>query len=268
MRRLRLLLEYDGTDFAGFQIQGQGERTVQGALEAAVQRLSGQLSRVHGAGRTDAGVHAVGQIAHFDTDWPIPAERVAVALNGELGRDLVVKTAGEAAEGFHARYSATARMYRYVILNRTAPSALLGRYALHIREPLDVAAMRSAAAELTGTQDFATFGQPDAAGKSTVRRVDRVTVMPWKDCLLITVRGNAFLRQMVRSFVGTLLLAGQGKLSPSEVREIRESRERANCPSVAPAHGLCLVRVDYDGIRYGNNGGDRESEDDAENNSE
>jgi tRNA pseudouridine38-40 synthase len=263
MRRLRLLLEYDGTDFAGFQIQGQGERTVQGTLEAAIQRLSGQFSRVHGAGRTDAGVHAVGQIAHFDTDWPIPADRVAVALNGALDRDLVVKAASEAAEGFHARYSATARMYRYVILNRIAPSALLGRYALHIREPLDVAAMRAAAAELTGTHDFAAFGQPDAPGKSTVRHVDRITVMPWKDCLLLTVRGNAFLRQMVRSFVGTLLLAGQGKVSPAEVRAIRESRQRANCPSVAPAHGLCLVRVDYDGTRYS---GERES--DAETESE
>jgi tRNA pseudouridine38-40 synthase len=140
-----------------------------------------------------------------------------------------------------------------VILNRTAPSALLGRYALHVRELLDITAMRAAAAELTGRHDFAAFGQPDAPGKSTVRDVERIAVQPWKDCLLLAVRGNAFLRQMVRSFVGTLVLAGQGKLSPLEVRAIRESGDRSQCPAVAPPHGLCLVRVDYDGQRYDGN---------------
>ena len=248
-RRLRLLLEYDGTDFAGFQLQGKGERTVQGTLEAAIARLSGESVRIHGAGRTDAGVHAFGQVAHFDTTWLIPRERVALALNGALPRDLVVKAASEAEPEFHARFSATARVYRYVVLNRVAPSALLGRYALHVRESLDVVAMREAARKLVGTYDFAAFGQPDTPGKSTVRQVSHVIVRPWKDVLLITVRGNAFLRQQVRSFVGTLLAAGLGKLSANDVRRIRESRDRAECPPVAPAQGLCLVRVEYSGVR-------------------
>jgi tRNA pseudouridine38-40 synthase len=250
-RVFRLTLEYDGTDFAGFQIQGKGERTVQGVLEATIARLSGEPCRVHGAGRTDAGVHASGQIAHFASRWAIPPDKLAIALNVALPRDLVVKEAGEAEAGFHARYSATGRVYRYTILNREAPSALLGRYALHVRDPLDLTAMRAAAAELTGTHDFGAFGQPDAPGKSTVRFVRNVEVRPWKDSVLITVSGNAFLRQMVRAFVGTLLMAGKGRLTADAVHGIRESRDRANCPKIAPPHGLCLVRVEYDGTRYG-----------------
>jgi tRNA pseudouridine38-40 synthase len=222
---------------------------VQGTLEAAIQRLSGEFSRVHGAGRTDAGVHALGQVAHFETGWAVPTDKVAMALNGALPPDLVVRDGREAEPGFHARYSATARVYRYVVLNRSAPSALLARFALHVREPLDMAAMRAAAAELVGTRDFAAFGQPDAPGKSTVREVQTVNLRPYRDCVFITVRGNAFLRQMVRSFVGTLLLAGRGGLTACEVRAIRESGDRARCPSVAPAHGLCLVRVEYSGTR-------------------
>lgn len=252
MRRFRLTLEYDGTDFAGFQLQGQGERTVQGTLESAVSRLAGGAGiRVHGAGRTDAGVHALGQVAHFDADWTVPTERLARALNGLLPDDLKVRDAVESTEpGFHARYSATARIYRYVVLNREAPSAMLGRFALHERDPLDVDAMRAAAAELTGTHDFASFGAPDAPGKSTVRRVDRVDVRRQRDCLLLTVEGNAFLRQMVRSFVGTLLMAGRGQLTARSVADIRESCDRGACPAVAAAKGLCLVRVRYDGVRY------------------
>ncbi len=243
------MLEYDGTDFAGFQLQGRGERTVQGVLEAVVARLSGEPCRVHGAGRTDAGVHALGQVAHFAAAWPIPGENLAAALSGALPRDVAVREAGVAEPGFHARYSATARVYRYVILNRPAPSALLGRYALHVREPLDTGAMRAGAQHLKGAHDFAAFGRPDAPGKSTMREVSRVDVRAWKDCVLVTVRGNAFLRQMVRSFVGTLLAVGRGALAAADVEAVREGRDRAACPPPAPARGLCLVRVEYDGTR-------------------
>ncbi|MDX1931398.1 MAG: tRNA pseudouridine(38-40) synthase TruA [Capsulimonadales bacterium] len=249
MQRVRLTLEYDGTEFAGFQLQGKGERTVQGVLETAIERLSGVPTRLHGAGRTDAGVHAWGQVAHFDTEWTIPESRIAAALNSVLPSDLSVRDGRRAEPGFHARYDATARVYRYTVLNRVNPSALLTRYAWHVREPLDPAAMRAAAGELTGTYDFAAFGTPDAPGKSTVRRVDRLSVTPRKDCLLITVRGNAFLRQMVRAFVGTLVQAGSGRITPEWVRSLRESGDRARCPGIAPPHGLCLVKVEYDGSR-------------------
>lgn len=249
MRRLKLTLEYDGTEFAGFQFQGKGERTVQGTLEETLREITGEDLRVHGAGRTDSGVHATGQVAHFDTGWAVPPERVAVAMNRYLPRDLTVRDGGEAPPGFHARFSATARVYRYTILNREAPSAMLERYALHIRKPLDLSAMREAAEELTGTHDFATFGRAHAPDRSTVRRVHCVEVSPRGACIRITVHGNAFLRQQVRAFVGTLVMAGQGKLTRAGVQAIRDSRDRAQCPPVAPAQGLCLVRVDYTGDR-------------------
>lgn len=248
--RYRLLVEYDGTDFAGFQFQGGGNRTVQGCLEAALSKLGGGPIRVHGAGRTDAGVHASGQVVHFDATWTLPTERLAEAVFPHLPNDLAVKRAEVAEAGFHARFDATRRTYRYVVLNRIAPSALLARFSLHERRPLNVDAMRAAAGELIGSHDFAAFGTAHGPSGSTVRRVDRIAVRTQRDCVLIVVTGNAFLRQQVRSFVGTLLQAGRGKLDPSGVREIRESRERARCPAVAPARGLCLVRVDYDGIRY------------------
>lgn len=250
LRTFRLVLEYDGTDFAGFQLQGKGERTVQGVLETAIERLAGQPSRVHGAGRTDAGVHATGQVAHFESSWRVPPDKLAAALNAELPRDLVVRRADHAPAGFHARYSATSRTYRYVVLNRPAPSALLGRFALHMTRALDVGAMRAAGARLIGTQDFAAFGRADAPNKSTVREVTNVDVRAWRDCVLISVRGNAFLRSMVRAFVGTLLKAGTRTLTPGDVDNLLESRDRAVCPPLAPAHGLCLVRVAYDGARY------------------
>jgi tRNA pseudouridine38-40 synthase len=251
VRTFRLVLEYDGTDFAGFQLQGKGERTVQSVLEAAIARLAGEPCRVHGAGRTDAGVHALGQVAHFASLWPVPVEKLAGALNANLPRDLVVRRAEIAEAGFHARYSATSRTYRYVVLNRPAPSALMGRFALHVRQPLDISAMRAVAAELIGNHDFGAFGRPDEPNKSTVREIRQVDVRPWRpDCVLITVRGNAFLRTMVRAFVGTLLAAGRGRLTPGDVQTIRDGRDRTACPALAPAHGLCLVRVDYSGTRY------------------
>lgn len=248
--RFRLLLEYDGTDFAGFQFQGGDNRTVQESLERALSKLGGGPIRIHGAGRTDAGVHASGQIVHFDSNWTVPTERLVEAVSPHLPVDLSVKRAEVAEAGFHARFDATRRTYRYVVLNRPEPSALLTRFSLHERRPLNVEAMQAAAAELIGSHDFAAFGTANRPGESTVRRMERIWVRRNRDCVLITVAGNAFLRQQVRSFVGTLLEVGRGKLSPSGVREIRESRERASCPAVAPARGLCLVRVHYDGIRY------------------
>lgn len=251
-RRVRLTIEYDGTEFAGFQLQ-TGQRTVQGELETALERLTGRPVRVHGAGRTDAGVHAAGQVVHFDTDWPTPEHKLTLAINPALPRDLVVKAARIADDRFHARFSATSRLYRYAILNRAAPSALLSRFALHIGPRLDVDLMQQAAAELVGIHDFASFGAPDQAGKSTVRHMERITVRPCRDSLLIGVKGNAFLRGQVRAFVGTLIKVGRGQLTPSDVRDIRDSRDRANSPKIAPAHGLTLVRVEYDGTRWPGN---------------
>jgi tRNA pseudouridine38-40 synthase len=253
MGRVRLILEYDGTDFAGFQLQGKGERTVQSELESALSQISGGQIRVSGAGRTDAGVHALGQVAHFDVDWKISEEKIAGALNAHLPRDISVRRAEWVEPEFHARFSATSRTYRYAILNRPQPSALLTRYVWHVTKPLAVEQMRQVGAMLCGTHDFATFGQPTGPGMSTVRFIERITVRPLKSgsCLLITVRGNAFLRQMVRSLVGTLVQVGQGKLSADGVAELLRVCDRRACPPIAPARGLCLVRVGYEGQRIG-----------------
>lgn len=250
MRRFRLTVEYDGTEFAGFQVQAPNLRTVQGELEAAITRKSGgEIVRVHGAGRTDTGVHATGQVIHFDTEWVIPVQKLARALNGDLPEDVTVRNAEVADAGFHARFDATARTYRYVILNREAPSAMLGRFAWHVRDPLRTELMETVARELTGKHDFAAFGQPDEPGKSTVRVIERIGIEKRRDAIYITVRGNAFLRQQVRAFIGTLHLAGLGRITPDEVIALRDARDRRNCPSVAPARGLTLVRVDYNGTR-------------------
>ncbi len=250
MRRFRVTVEYDGTDFAGFQSQPVGLRTVQGTLEATIKRMSGAEARVHGAGRTDAGVHATGQVIHFDTEWPIPPGRIAWALNGALPDDVVVRDAECVGGGFHARFSATARTYQYTILNREAGSAIRGRFMWHVRESLDLAAMRAAAVELTGVHDFATFGQADLPGKSTVRHVEWIIIDGADDTVRITVRGNAFLRQQVRALVGTLQQAGLGKLGVADVVAIRDSRDRIHCPATAPARGLVLALVEYDGTRF------------------
>lgn len=249
MRRIRLTLEYDGTDFSGFQLQGLGLRTVQGELEAALRKMTGETIRVSGAGRTDTGVHASGQVCHFDVDWGITEEKIAGALNANLPRDMSVRGARCVEEGFHSRFSATSRTYRYAILNRPQPSALLQRYVWHLIKPLETEAMQAAGKVLLGAHDFATFGRASSPEKSTVRFLERLEVRRYRQCVLITVRGNAFLRQMVRSVVGTLVLVGQGKLTPGEIEVILQSRDRRKCPSVAPAQGLCLVRVGYDGER-------------------
>lgn len=249
MRRIRLVLEYDGTDFSGFQLQGPGLRTVQGELEAALRKISGQTVRISGAGRTDAGVHALGQVCHFDVDWRITEGKIAGALNANLPHDISVREARWSEEGFHCRFSATSRTYRYAILNRAQPSALLQRYVWHLVAPLEIEAMQEAGQVLLGVHDFATFGHANSPEKSTVRFLERLDVRRYRQCVLITVRGNAFLRQMVRSLVGTLVLVGQGKLTPRDVEVILQSRDRRKCPPVAPAQGLCLVRVGYDGER-------------------
>ena len=250
MRRFRLTVEYDGTDYAGFQWQPSPLRTVQAELETAIAKVSGVTMRVHGAGRTDTGVHALGQVVHFDTDWAIPVERIAFAINGELPRDIVVRNAKIVDTSFHARFSATSRTYRYTLWKGEQRSAIFDRFAWHIRLPLDTPAMRRAAAELTGTHDYATFGLPDEPGKSTLRHMDGWEFDERDRFLHLTVRGNAFLRSQVRAFIGTLVSVGLGKLNIADVVRIRDSRDRVFCPTIAPARGLTLLRVRYDGTRW------------------
>jgi tRNA pseudouridine38-40 synthase len=246
---LKLIVEYDGTDFRGFQSQGQGNRTVQSVLAEAIQPIIGQDHlTIHAAGRTDTGVHAVGQVISFATASQLPIERWAIALNSRLPRDVAVASAEEAPDDFHARFSARSRTYRYAIWTRRTRSALWDRYSLHVRHPLNLAEMREAARSLVGVHDFAAYkragGNP---GPTTVRNLQRLSIhrLP-SGLILVTVTANAFLRSMVRNIIGVLIEIGKGDLPPAAAQEILATRERIQnpCAPAAP-HGLCLWRVEY-----------------------
>ncbi len=244
MRHIKLILGYDGTDFHGFQKQ-KGLRTVQEELERTLTTLLGHIVTVKAAGRTDAGVHAEGQVVSFWTNCPIPVDRIPLALNSLLPSDIVAKMATEVGPDFHPRFDATSRVYRYLIDNRQAPSILLKRYAWHIPEPLDIKAMRQAAQYLIGVHDFASFHASGSDLGSTVREMKRVTVAKRNGIVAITMEANAFLYHMARIIVGTLVEIGFGRMKPEEMKAILEARNRTMAGKTAPPHGLCLMQVKY-----------------------
>lgn len=248
-------IEYDGTDYHGFQRQlDRHGATIQGTLEAAIARISGTFSAVHGAGRTDAGVHASGQVIHFRTDSPLTSTIWLRAMNAVLPKSIAVVWAKEAPEGFHARYSALGRSYRYTILNSEAPRPLLARYTYHRSQALEVGVMQEACQLLIGSKDFGAFGHsPDATNPrkpgphSCVRTMfdAHCTRQDAQALIYCDFTANAFLTGMVRRMVGTLLLVGQHRISLDEFAAIVQHADKTHPGSAAPAHGLCLVRVDY-----------------------
>lgn len=239
--RLLAIVEYDGTDFQGFQIQAR-KRTVQGELERALRKITGEKIRVIGAGRTDTGVHASGQGAHFDTTWARSIAELQRALNAVLPNDIAIRTLVQVADDFSARYSAQSRTYRYTILNQAIRSPLAARYALVVPEPLDADAMNAAARCLIGTHDFGAFGTPPH-GENTVREIHRAQVTRAGNRVLIEIEANAFLYRMVRRIVGTLLLVGKGALNIEQFREVLAKQRRAG--QSVPPQGLCLIEVKY-----------------------
>ncbi len=248
-RRLRLMLEYDGTDFAGWQVQSKGERTVQGALEAALEPL-GMASRPVAAGRTDAGVHALEMPVHVDVGHDIPARSVLRALNSRLPPDVRILEASDAQAGFHARFSCQWRAYRYRVQNAPIASALERHRALWVPQRLDVDAMNAAAIYLVGAHDFSAFATQEE--RQTVRQVyaaewtSGARISDAQSPLEFRITGESFLRHMVRGIVGTLLEVGLGKLEPEGLRRILESRARANAgPNVVP-HGLYFSEAGYE----------------------
>lgn len=245
-RRVRLVLEYDGTGLSGWQRQENGP-TVQGHLEDALARMTGGPTPVTGASRTDAGVHALGQVAHFDTDGRIPLSGFRLGLNSHLPPSIAVVAADEVAPDFHARFSAAGKHYRYAIVTRSSRSPLQARYAWHRAGPrLDMGAMRDAARHLVGERDFSAMRAAGCTARTATRRVDQVAITePAPGRLELDVRGNAFLRNMVRIMVGTLVDVGEGRFTPPQVAEIMASRDRTRAGQTAPAHGLCLVEVLY-----------------------
>jgi tRNA pseudouridine38-40 synthase len=245
--RWRLLLEYAGDDFCGWQLQARG-RTVQGVLEEALARILGAPARPLAASRTDAGVHAAGQVAHVDASAGLGPDALRRALNAVLPRDLAVLELERVADGFDARRDARGKRYVYRLLNRSAPSPLRRSRTWHLRDPLDLAAMGRAAQLALGTHDFAAFRGSVAglaAGQGSVRTLWRLEPGVQGDEVVVIVEGRSFLRHMVRNLVGTLVQVGRGRLPPEAMREILESRDRSRAGPTAPAHGLCLERVDY-----------------------
>jgi tRNA pseudouridine38-40 synthase len=248
MRKLALRLAYDGTDFVGSQWQAAG-RSVQGVLEHAWTRLTQEERRMVFAGRTDAGVHAQGQVAHVQTETRHDEATIQRALNALLPADVMISAVWPVSEAFHARYSARWRHYRYVLDVGPLPSPLLRRYALHVPHPLDRAAMHAALAQLVGEHDFAAFASLQGYQGSTVRSCYRATCEPqhWFDQPLLAIElvANGFLRHMVRSIVGTLLQVGQQRLTKHDVAELLHRPERQRAGPTAAAHGLALLAVGY-----------------------
>jgi tRNA pseudouridine38-40 synthase len=247
IHRLWAKVEYDGTDFFGFQVQAR-ERTVQGEIERAVRAITGAEARVTGAGRTDRGVHAKGQIVSFEAEWRHDLADLQRALNATLATDVVIQEIGLAPEGFHPRFSAVRRTYRYTLLNQLWRSPLARRTAWHVTPGLDVYQMAKASRCLVGTHDFATFGQPPQAarGRNTLRTVFRAEFQEQAPFITFDIEANAFLYQMVRSIVGTLALVGWEQISPEEFEAMLQAGDRSLVKQVAPAHGLCLTQINYD----------------------
>jgi tRNA pseudouridine38-40 synthase len=277
MRNIRLLIAYDGTDFHGWQRQANA-LTVQECLESAIARILGEKAHVWGSGRTDAGVHALNQVANFKTDSPIPCENLVDALNNALPPAVRIKDAHEVSAGFHARYDVRSKTYRYRILQSPVCSPFLWRFVWHYPFPLDVERMAEAAKLLEGEHDFTSFAAADGSageesclgahadrdgprqdGRSArqpaahevetamVRRIftSRILRHVRTSMLIYEVSGNGFLHHMVRNMVGTLVEIGRGKLEPSGIIRILEARDRTMAGPTAPARGLCLAEVAY-----------------------
>lgn len=247
VRHIRLLVEYDGTGYSGFQRQANAP-TIQAELERALEKCLKQKTVVIPAGRTDAGVHATGQVCKFRTTSRIPVDRIPLALNRLLPDAIVVKSAREVSEKFNPRFDATSRVYRYTIHNQPISSALRRRYAHHVPRRLDVHAMQRAAQVLVGTHDFASFQASGSEMGGTVRDLVRMECARRGALVTITIEANAFLYQMVRNIVGTLIQIGLGARAADEMPKILAARNRKAAGPTAPPHGLCLMRVKYSSV--------------------
>ena len=256
MRILKLTLAYDGTDFVGWQRQAEGI-SIQGLLEEALRRIEGTAVTVHGAGRTDAGVHALGQVASVELNASIDSMTLARALNAVLPLDVRVLEITEASEDFHARFSSRGKVYEYRIVNGPIVSPFIRRYVWHIIPPLDFQAIHQASKELTGKHDFAAFQGAGTSVPTTERTIHRLEWRTWTDLagpdstaydsrkLVMEVEGDGFLRHMIRNIVGTLVEIGLGRWPPSAIQRILDSRDRTQAGATAPPQGLVLRRVLY-----------------------
>lgn len=246
MRTIKLTLEYDGTDFVGWQVQPNG-RTVQAVVEEALARLLHERTPVMGAGRTDAGVHAAGQVATLRTEHSLPLRAYVMGMNSLLPHDVAVLEAEEMPPDFHARHSASGKRYVYRITNRPVRAPLLRRTHWQIYRPLDVEAMRAGAVHLLGEHDFSALRASDCPARTTRRVMRRLDVEAQGQEIVFTLEATAFLKHMVRNIVGTLVEVGQGKRAPASIAALLESGDRTQAGPTAPPQGLVMDRVFYEG---------------------
>lgn len=245
MKRVKMTVAYDGTNYCGWQIQPNGI-TIEEVLNTHLTRLLGEEIKVTGASRTDSGVHSLGNVCIFDTNTRIPAEKISYALNQKLPEDIVVQGSEEVDENFHPRFSKSKKTYEYRILNRTfrMPTRRLDTYFYHY--PLDIAKMQEAAKYLEGEHDFKSFCSSDSQVNTTVRTIYSCIVDKEDEIIKIRVKGNGFLYNMVRIIAGTLIKVGAGDISPEEMVNILEARDRSTAGPTAPAHGLTMIGLEYE----------------------
>lgn len=248
MKRIMMRVAYDGTNYCGWQVQPNGI-TIQEVLERHLSELLKEPITLMGASRTDAGVHALGNVAVFDTNARMPGEKISYALNQKLPEDIRIQESREVASDFHPRYQKSEKTYEYKILNRRFPIPTERFYAHFTYVPLNVEKMRQAAEYLIGTHDFKSFCGTGAQVKTTVRRITGLSINKWGDVITIRVSGEGFLYNMVRIIAGTLMEIGSGKYPPERMEDILEGKDRQLAGNTAPARGLTLVKIQYpDGI--------------------
>lgn len=244
MRNIKLTIEYDGTDFCGWQMQ-PSQRTVQGEIEKAIKIIAGKEIIIFGAGRTDAGVHANGQVANFHIDSHIHSHRFAAAINSLLPKDVVIKESIEVDDCFHSRYNSIGKEYKYIIYNDKIRSTLLRDYSYYVNYHLDIEKMYRASRILVGTHDFRSFMSSGGSAKKTIRSIHSLDMISEKNIIEITINGNGFLYNMVRIIVGTLIDIGRGRIREEELDNILHSKNRDKAGHTAVAKGLYLKKVFY-----------------------
>ena len=244
LKRFAIKIEYDGTNFMGWQDQPE-QRTVQSEIESALKKISGNSIRIIGSGRTDSGVHALAQVAHFDMGRNILPDKIRLALNSLTDSDIVVLQCVEVNGNFHAQHDAKCKTYEYRILNRMAESALRQMRAWHIRRELDIILMEKASHLLVGKLDFTSFCRKKSITPCSVRTVTSLSIERLSDEIILKITADGFLRHMVRNIVGTLVEVGRSERSPDNLTTLIQSKDRRLAGPTAPSHGLSLVKVDY-----------------------
>ena len=245
MKNVMLIVEYEGTNFSGWQRQ-IGKRTVEEEIEKTISKVTKEKIKLIGSGRTDAKVHAIGQVANFKTESTIPASRFKYILNTRLPEDITIRESKEVDMDFHSRFSAKAKKYKYYIYNNKMPSAVYRNFSYHITKDIDINKMRDASKEFIGTHDFASFKGKRSVVKDTIRTIYNIEINRKKDLIEVTIIGKSFLRYMVRIIIGTLLEVGYGNLSREDVGEIIASKNRTKAKKTAEPQGLFLIKVYYD----------------------